>query len=77
MDVTYTLFCFVFFVSPYVQSNQQEVHRIETIRQQRKKEERRMMMIELKQDQAIETYATKARQQYIDNLHIYLFIIEE
>lgn len=35
------------------------------------------MMIELKQDSALETYATKARQQYIDNLHIYLFIIEE
>ncbi len=34
------------------------------------------MMIELKQDKAIETYVTKARQ-YIDNFHIYLFIIKE
>lgn len=34
------------------------------------------MMIELKQDMAIETYVTKERQ-YIDNSHIYLFIIEE
>jgi len=34
------------------------------------------MIIELKQDKAIETYVTKERQ-YIDNLHIYLFIIKE
>jgi hypothetical protein len=33
-------------------------------------------MIELKQDKAIETYVTKERQ-YIDNLHIYLFIIKQ
>ncbi len=33
-------------------------------------------MIELKQDKAIETYVTKERQ-YIDNLHIYLFIIQK
>ena len=34
-----------------------------------------MIMIELKQDMAIETYVTKERQ-YKDNLHIYLFIIK-
>jgi len=33
-------------------------------------------MIEWKQDKAIETYVTEERQ-YIDNLHIYLFIIVE
>ncbi len=62
-----------FIYSLYVQSNQQEVHRIETIRQKRLEEEE-CMVIELKQDKAIETYVTKERQ-YIDNLHIYLFII--